>query len=540
MKHRNLWLGTAALALIIGAGSSAFSQEYSRAKAYEKPAVEVDMSMLNSDAAPKSDTEKPRIAEYQYLRSPSIEDEDKPEAKDAAPAPAPEELPTEEVSTPKAVPPVMPAAPVKKAVEVRSAPVPAAQTKKKPSLVITNTPAPAKPVATAAQKSTEPAKPAIGITSQPTPETPKPPVVAAQAAPAVPSNAIISQPPKSDAPVAVAPMHHDLSKSAPIISSPPDAKAPPVQGRIAPPEEAVPAPAAAAVPEVVSVPEAVDTPAPAPEAKAPAASAVVSAPVTEAAPAPKRAIVSVPPSADPKPAPAIVSTPPEVSPSAPSYVQGEQRPVANPLPDITVIHEADNPEVSDAAPVAQPVPRPRGPRDEPPTLPSSSRPGHSTVDSIPAFAQAARPVPTVEPAPETSASPPAQFEAASAAAPVVAPPATPAPPEEVTMPVVPTMADLTLAFPGNSSDLTTETQKKLDSVIRQMKDMGEGRLQVRGFATGEDGSKSSARRIALSRALSVRSYLMDKGIKATRVDVRAMGSETERSPLDRVDLIFAR
>jgi outer membrane protein OmpA-like peptidoglycan-associated protein len=67
-----------------------------------------------------------------------------------------------------------------------------------------------------------------------------------------------------------------------------------------------------------------------------------------------------------------------------------------------------------------------------------------------------------------------------------------------------------------------------------------GRLQVRGYAAGEDGSKSSARRIALSRALSVRSYLMDKGVKAKRVDVRAMGSETDRNPLDRVDLIFQR
>jgi outer membrane protein OmpA-like peptidoglycan-associated protein len=116
----------------------------------------------------------------------------------------------------------------------------------------------------------------------------------------------------------------------------------------------------------------------------------------------------------------------------------------------------------------------------------------------------------------------------------------PPPPEEGEMPVVPSVADLTLGFNGNSSDLTAETQKKLDAVIRQLRDITGGRLQVRGYATGEDGSKSSARRIALSRVLSVRSYLMDKGVKPTRVDVRAMGSETDRSPLDRVDLVFAR
>lgn len=117
-----------------------------------------------------------------------------------------------------------------------------------------------------------------------------------------------------------------------------------------------------------------------------------------------------------------------------------------------------------------------------------------------------------------------------------------APPvEEPKFPVVPSAADLTLDFPGNSSDLTSAAQRKLDAVIRQMEDLADGgRLQVRGYATGEDGSKSSARRIALSRALSVRSYLMDKGVKAKRVDVRALGAETDRNPLDRVDLIFQK
>ncbi|MEZ0260935.1 MAG: OmpA family protein [Alphaproteobacteria bacterium] len=117
----------------------------------------------------------------------------------------------------------------------------------------------------------------------------------------------------------------------------------------------------------------------------------------------------------------------------------------------------------------------------------------------------------------------------------------PEPVEPPKFATVPTQSDLMLEFPGNSSDLTTATQRKLDAIVVQMEDLDDGgRLQVRGYAAGEDGSKSSARRIALSRALSVRSYLMDKGVKAKRVDVRAMGSETDRNPLDRVDLIFQR
>lgn len=116
--------------------------------------------------------------------------------------------------------------------------------------------------------------------------------------------------------------------------------------------------------------------------------------------------------------------------------------------------------------------------------------------------------------------------------------ASPAPATET--PVVPALTDLTLSFNGNESELSPDLMQKLDAVALQLREMGDSRLQVRAFATGEDGTKGSARRIALSRALSVRSYLMDKGIKPVRVDVRAMGSETDRAPLDRVDLVFVR
>jgi outer membrane protein OmpA-like peptidoglycan-associated protein len=105
---------------------------------------------------------------------------------------------------------------------------------------------------------------------------------------------------------------------------------------------------------------------------------------------------------------------------------------------------------------------------------------------------------------------------------------------------VPTLADLTLDFDGASSALSNQDEKKLDSLARQMQDAADMRLQIRGFAKGDDNGKSSARRMALSRALVVRSYLMDKGVKAVRLDVRALGSETDQAPIDRVDLVFVR
>ena len=105
---------------------------------------------------------------------------------------------------------------------------------------------------------------------------------------------------------------------------------------------------------------------------------------------------------------------------------------------------------------------------------------------------------------------------------------------------VPTLADLTLEFDGTSSDLNAPTRQKLINIIPHLKQEGERRLAVHAYASGEDGSKSSARRISLSRALAVRAFLMDNGVQPTRVDVRALGLETDRKPLERVDLVFAR
>lgn len=100
--------------------------------------------------------------------------------------------------------------------------------------------------------------------------------------------------------------------------------------------------------------------------------------------------------------------------------------------------------------------------------------------------------------------------------------------------------DATLAFLGNDSALTPETQTQLDQIVAQMKIEQSTRLQVRAYATGEDDNKGSARRIALARALTIRSYLMEQDINPSRIDVRALGSETHTPLLDRVDVLFVK
>jgi outer membrane protein OmpA-like peptidoglycan-associated protein len=59
-------------------------------------------------------------------------------------------------------------------------------------------------------------------------------------------------------------------------------------------------------------------------------------------------------------------------------------------------------------------------------------------------------------------------------------------------------------------------------------------LQAFGGAKGDKGS--DARRLSLKRALAIRQVLIDDGVSADRIDVRAMGGADDSGPTDRVDV----
>jgi outer membrane protein OmpA-like peptidoglycan-associated protein len=95
---------------------------------------------------------------------------------------------------------------------------------------------------------------------------------------------------------------------------------------------------------------------------------------------------------------------------------------------------------------------------------------------------------------------------------------------------------VTLAFAGGQGELPSGNLAALDALAAQYAN-GEDRLQVRAYAasTVSDGG-SGARRLSLTRALAVRQYLIDKGIRSTRIDVRALGAPTDGSTADRVEI----
>lgn len=95
---------------------------------------------------------------------------------------------------------------------------------------------------------------------------------------------------------------------------------------------------------------------------------------------------------------------------------------------------------------------------------------------------------------------------------------------------------VTIPFQPGQGELPAGELAVLDGLVKQFAG-NEERLQVRAYAanTAGDGG-SGARRLSLTRALAVRQYLIDKGIRSTRIDVRALGVPTDGTAPDRVEV----
>lgn len=97
-----------------------------------------------------------------------------------------------------------------------------------------------------------------------------------------------------------------------------------------------------------------------------------------------------------------------------------------------------------------------------------------------------------------------------------------------------------IIFAGGSAELPDEAKVVLQGVVSRLLDDEDNRIQLLAYAKGTVDMVSQARRLSLSRALAVRSYLIGEGVRSTRMDVRALGNNVEEGPADRVDLILVR
>lgn len=94
-----------------------------------------------------------------------------------------------------------------------------------------------------------------------------------------------------------------------------------------------------------------------------------------------------------------------------------------------------------------------------------------------------------------------------------------------------------IPFASDSDEIKLEEQGYLLALAQRLKQEENLRIAVQGFAPLGSGQEYEARRLSLKRAVAVRQFLMDKGVDATRVNVQALGSATEESLKDRVDIL---
>lgn len=93
-----------------------------------------------------------------------------------------------------------------------------------------------------------------------------------------------------------------------------------------------------------------------------------------------------------------------------------------------------------------------------------------------------------------------------------------------------------VSFQTGQSKLPSTAETNLKKLANNLRTHADNRVQLLAYAGGESLSASKARRLSLSRALAVRSYLIGQGVRSTRIDVRALGNKTTEEPFDRVDV----
>lgn len=235
-------------------------------------------------------------------------------------------------------------------------------------------------------------------------------------------------------------------------------------------------------------------------------------------------------------------------PAAPATAPASAAPMAAApqlTPPAAVRDSASRPAPRPAAPaVAAPaVTPPSAPAVRAPTTPQPERPATPQV-AAPQIT-APKPVAPVAALPSARPEPVRPPAATPQAAPQPAPQATSRPaerqvaslPPQDSRPSQPAPTGVTrLSFGFNQAEMDQPARAQLQSVAKRLQDNESLRVQLLAYAGGEGVSSSQARRLSLSRALAVRSHLIEQGIRSTRMDVRALGDTDKDGPADRVDI----
>jgi outer membrane protein OmpA-like peptidoglycan-associated protein len=222
--------------------------------------------------------------------------------------------------------------------------------------------------------------------------------------------------------------------------------------------------------------------------------------------------LSPPPAAAPKPK--VRATPPAPAPAPVETAKVEPKiEVTRPTPPAPPKPEAPEPA---QAPEPKPEPKP-----EPVAAPAPPKPAAPEPAPAPA-----PPAPVAAPAPPAPAAPAPE-------APTQVAKAEPGPAAELP-------GATTLAFAPGATDVPSESIGALEQIAAAAAQDESIRIQLLAYASAEGGPSSTARRISLRRALNVRKYLIEKDVRASRIDVRALGNRVPEGNPDRVEVSIVR
>ena len=93
-----------------------------------------------------------------------------------------------------------------------------------------------------------------------------------------------------------------------------------------------------------------------------------------------------------------------------------------------------------------------------------------------------------------------------------------------------------VSFNPEDKELQEKAVLKLNKIVRIMNLNKNQRLELTAYSS--EGSASKARRMSLMRALTIRSFLIKRGISSNKLNVKALGNNTVMGPVDRVDIIL--
>ena len=219
---------------------------------------------------------------------------------------------------------------------------------------------------------------------------------------------------------------------------------------------------------------------------------------------------------------------PKTAAKAPSATESHESKPASPTPPSIAIDSPPPPAPLPAAPQPIAVPAPPVVPPAPPPHVEAPGPGGAPLGETRADSP---PTPLV-PTPAVAST--AKADAAVAAKPAAAQAAA----VHVASVASAGHALNAVKFAPGATELPPGGQPLLDALAARLLANDSLRVQLIAHATGGTDEAMEARRVSLARAVAVRAYLIGKGVRSLRMDVRALGNHPGEGPVaDEVDLM---